>query len=228
MDKTKAITRDLKKIIEKYDLNYDQFNFYAKIARKEAGLSQKTRKNVQPEMPSYEDVKKFRLCLSETDPKYSFMVKVMFYLSLRVHEVVGIKKTDINISSVNPFIRIKGKGGSERNLPIPDKIYDELKLYLESHRGEYLFETRQKKQYTTRAIQDIFKRYKEKAQISSELTPHTLRHLSLTYLAGTGFTEKELQTQSRHLSSSALGVYTHLNGETIRGKLNSAYNQVII
>ena len=227
MGERDKMVKELTNFITTHKLSYDDFNSIASEARHAAKIFRKKRKNKQPQLPTEEQIKKFREILRASDSKYNMMFKVMLYLGLRVSELCRIEIKDIDMSKGKERIFVWGKGNSERYEIIPEFFIDELSLYMESiPKNNYLFESRYHTKYSSRGVQDIFKRHRDRAGITAKFTPHTLRHIILTFLAGEGFSEHELKTFSRHLSTSSLDVYTRTNTETIRSKINSALEKL--
>jgi len=123
----------------------------------------------------------------EGKPKEKAIIALLFYAGLRVSEVANLKKSDIEISEKKGKVIIRhGKGNKFREVPLNNDARNFLKPYLETLGDtNWLFPGKNNKPITSRAIQQIIKKYAYLAKIPS-LTPHTLRHTFATLLLRQG------------------------------------------
>jgi site-specific recombinase XerD len=77
--------------------------------------------------------------------------------------------------------------------------------------NHYLFESRQRRWYSARRIQQIVKYYAENAGIAEAVHPHLFRHQMLTWLTARGLPDAAIQLISGHSSKKSLEVYQHLS-----------------
>ena len=109
----------------------------------------------------------------------------------------------------------KGKGGKDRQIIISNNLANELKGYLENKKDNiYVFS--KEKALTTRNIQKIIKRTKERAGINKKVTPHTLRHSFATHLLEQGTDIRMIQVLLGHSSLNTTQVYAHISSEQIK------------
>lgn len=123
----------------------------------------------------------------EGKPKEKAIIALLFYAGLRVSEVANLKKDDIEISDKKGKVIIRqGKGNKFREVPLNNDARNFLRPYLETLGDTYwLFPGKEGKPITSRAIQQVIKKYAYLAKIPS-LTPHTLRHTFATLLLRQG------------------------------------------
>lgn len=123
----------------------------------------------------------------EGKPKEKAIIALLFYAGLRVSEVANLKKSDIEISEKKGKVIVRqGKGSKFREVPLNNDARLLIKPYLENLKDTtWLFPGKEGKPITSRAIQQIIKKYAYLAKIPS-LTPHTLRHTFATLLLRQG------------------------------------------
>jgi len=154
-------------------------------------------------LPKYITYEEFQEILKVVKKKRDRLILLLlFYTGVRVSELVNLKKNDIMLNE--GFIRVYGKGGKERIVPIPSFLIKELEEYLKGVNGEKLFDI------STRQVERIVKKYAEKAGIKKKVTPHVLRHSLATLLITNGIDIRYIQEILGHSSVSTTQIYTHI------------------
>nr|WP_237251639.1 site-specific tyrosine recombinase XerD [Thioalkalivibrio nitratireducens] len=145
------------------------------------------------------------------------MLELLYATGLRVSELVALEQ-----SQVNPrqgVLRVTGKGLRERLVPLGEVAGDWLADYLERGRpalmqghppAEAVFVTRRGRAMTRQAFWYRIKAYAAAAGITSELSPHTLRHAFATHLLDHGADLRVVQMLLGHSSLSTTQIYTHV------------------
>lgn len=142
------------------------------------------------------------------------MLEVLYATGLRITELVQLETSSVNQRM--GVVRILGKGGKERLVPLGDPALEWLALYLRearpelSGRGEMLFPGRGARPLTRQAFWYRVKHYAVKAGISSHLSPHTLRHSFATHLLNHGADIRVIQLLLGHSDLSTTQIYTHI------------------
>ena len=77
--------------------------------------------------------------------------------------------------------------------------------------NEYLFESRHRKQYSPRRVQQIVQEDAAAAGIVERIHPHLFRHQMLTWLTARGLPDAAIPLISGHSSRKSLEVYQHLS-----------------
>lgn len=157
------------------------------------------------------------------------MLEIIYATGLRVSELVGLTMPQI---SVDPgVVRIIGKGGKERLVPLGEEALSWLQTYLRHGRADLmqqkptcntLFVTNRGRGMTRQAFWYLIKRYAVRVGIAVEnLSPHTLRHAFATHLLNHGADLRVVQMLLGHSDISTTQIYTHVADQ----RLKSLYHQ---
>jgi integrase/recombinase XerD len=148
------------------------------------------------------------------------MLELMYACGLRVSELLTLKKSAI--SSTLNCLKIKGKGNKERLVPIGDYAIEYLNLYVEEVRKsnpgkntDYIFLNKYGKPLTRQFFWQQIKKYAALANISSNISPHTLRHSFATHLLENGAELRMVQDMLGHSKISTTQIYTHISSKRI-------------
>ncbi len=142
------------------------------------------------------------------------MLEMLYATGIRVSELVGLKDEKLEVNK--GVIRLGGKGGREREVPVGMAAWSALKNYL-PHRtamvkndDPHLFLNRRGRGLTRQRFWQIVKEYALKVGITKPISPHTLRHSFATHLLERGLDLRLLQEMLGHASLSTTEIYTHV------------------
>lgn len=178
-----------------------------------------------PRTISVNEVKKILNTLYESIDESTSFLKFQSYRNLalidllitsgiRIGEANVIKLSDIDFSS--NIILIHGKGRKQRLIYISsEETINNLKKYIEIRDSrnvdnDYLFVNKQGNQITINSIDNIYRKYKKKAKISKNSTPHSLRHTFATNLLANGADIRSVQEILGHANVSITERYTEV------------------
>ncbi len=151
------------------------------------------------------------------------MLELLYASGLRVSELVNAGVAQVNLSQ--GVVRVTGKGGKERLVPIGDESQLWLERYLREGRPELLkgrlcdalFVTQRGAAMTRQAFWYLIKRYAQTAGIAAaKISPHTLRHSFATHLLNHGADLRVLQMLLGHSDLSTTQIYTHVAKERLK------------
>ncbi|MGV8923876.1 MAG: site-specific tyrosine recombinase XerD [Thermomonas sp.] len=152
------------------------------------------------------------------------MLELMYACGLRVSELVELPATGLNLRQ--GVLRVRGKGGKERLVPLGEESQHWLQRYLAESRPALLQRTRDaavlfidgKSQSLTRqAFWRLVKRSAHTAGIDpARISPHGLRHSFATHLLNHGADLRALQMLLGHSSLSTTQIYTLVAREHLR------------
>jgi len=151
------------------------------------------------------------------------MLETLYATGLRVSELVGLRLGQVSFDM--GVVRVTGKGGKERLVPMGEEALGWLKRYLAAARTELagsaktnaLFVTARRGPLTRQAFWQLVKRYGAKAGIgASSLSPHTLRHAFATHLLNHGADLRVVQLLLGHSDITTTTIYTHVARERLK------------
>lgn len=179
-----------------------------------AGVVKPRPKLSLPRVPSTEECR--RLVQAAPSARERALVMLLLTAGLRRAEVLGLRSADLaaDLSQV----RISGKGGRERVIPLPAQTQQVLGEYLRQRPpGEWLFPNRAGRRTGNTTFYRLFRRLLRRAGLGAEnLTPHSLRHAYATTLLHSRVDIKTVQTLLGHADLSSTSRYLHTDAETKR------------
>ena len=132
-----------------------------------------------------------------------------------------------NIDLDARFIRITGKGGKTRLVPLGKPACKAIQAYLDRERptlvskttgGEIFLSIRGKK-LTTPRIRQLLNRYAARAGLETHVHPHLMRHSFATHLLGGGADLRVIQELLGHSDISTTQIYTHVEKSALHNVL---------
>jgi integrase/recombinase XerD len=151
------------------------------------------------------------------------MLELLYASGMRISELVALNIGDVNTEG-NYFVRCFGKGRKERIVPLYEKIATTVKNYIAEDRpklahgkGETaLFLNARGDRITRQGFWQKLKEYAKSAGLSSQISPHTLRHSFATHMLSGGADLRSVQELLGHANISTTQVYTHLTTDQVR------------
>ncbi|NPA79931.1 MAG: tyrosine-type recombinase/integrase [Thermotogae bacterium] len=137
---------------------------------------------------------------SEEEALAKDMIILLYATGLRISELLSLREEDVDFG--NGLIRVKGKGGKYRNVPILPAVRDILSRRAEAGR---LFPIDRYKAY--RLIRRAF----ERVAGTYGVHPHVLRHTFATHLLDGGADIKSVQELLGHSSIGTTQIYTKVS-----------------
>lgn len=158
------------------------------------------------------------------------LLEVVYSCGLRVSELVGLNWGDID--TVLELVRVRGKGGKERMVPIGRKALAALAAYREHlpelcprrlRDEEAVYLNRRGQRLTTRTVARIVEHYIAASGIATKASPHALRHSFATHLLNAGADLRAIQELLGHASLSTTQKYTHVNLDQLMSVYDKAH-----
>lgn len=155
------------------------------------------------------------------------LLELLFSTGLRVSELVSLNRRYINLDSRE--FAIRGKGDKIRVVFISDTAAYWLKQYFEKRTDNFEpvllnrtglrskeVGTGEKYRLTQRQVQNIVRKYAQKAGIVEKVTPHVLRHVFATDLLSAGADLRSVQEMLGHASIQTTQIYTHITNPQLK------------
>ncbi|MGH8124454.1 MAG: site-specific tyrosine recombinase XerD [Rhodanobacteraceae bacterium] len=151
------------------------------------------------------------------------MLELMYACGLRVGELVSLPLAGVNLRQ--GVVRITGKGGKERLVPVGETCMDWLARYLRDARPALakgretptLFLSNRAAGMTRQMAWIIVKKHASAAGIAAKrISPHVLRHSFATHLLNHGADLRALQMLLGHSNLSTTQIYTLVAREGLK------------
>ncbi len=150
------------------------------------------------------------------------MLELMYAAGLRVSELITLEIANLSLSQ--GVLRVIGKGGKERLVPIGETAEEWLVLYLNDGRksllkgaqSEIIFLTARKSGLSRQAFWYVVSKYARKVGIEGKVSPHMLRHSFATHLLNHGADLRVVQLLLGHSDLSTTQIYTHIAREGLK------------
>lgn len=150
------------------------------------------------------------------------MLELMYGTGVRVSELLSLQIDDINFLA--GFLRCFGKGRKERIIPVNQTSIEWTQRYLARSRSQLvktpaertLFLNAHGRPMTRQGFFKILQAYAAQAELTKEVTPHTLRHSFATHLLENGADLRSVQEMLGHADISTTQIYTHLTRSHLR------------
>jgi integrase/recombinase XerD len=184
--------------------------------------SPKVKKRL-PKTLTAEDIEKLlQAPRQKRSPKHlrdTALLTMLYSTGMRVTEVVSLRIDDVDLQA--NILHCHGKDGQIRDLPLDKDTHDAVAAYLDGGR-QYLVKNKEEdalflnhrgQQLTRQGLWLIIKAYAKKANLSGEVTPHTLRHSFAAHKLDDGSDLQEVQRLLGHANISTTQIYTQLSEE---------------
>jgi integrase/recombinase XerD len=152
------------------------------------------------------------------------LLEVLYASGVRVTELVSLNVDDVELEEKSGQLRVKGKkpNSKERLIPIIGSALTVLRRYINHGREQLssdpnepaLFLNNRGQRLTRQGLWLIIKHYVEAVGISTEVTPHTLRHSFAAHKLSQGKSLQDIQKLLGHANISTTQVYAHINQES--------------
>ena len=209
-----GIVRATERIWRRAHLTYDQVRLVAKRVRERLELVRPARAGAAVDRLSREGVERLIAAGYRAPAPRGLLVKTLYYSGARVAELVGVRVEDVFLAEA--MVRLHGKGGRVRLVPIPPELAHELGTHLAGRRSGWLFETRSARPYSTRRIEQIVHEAAAAARLTQRVYPHLLRHTIAQHLLEGGMPVDQVQRFLGHVSPDTTQIYAQASLAMIR------------
>ncbi len=152
---------------------------------------------------------------------------LLYGSGLRITEALGIQAKDAPTGD-REVLRIKGKGGKERLVPVLAIVREAVGRYLQLcpyplEPDDVLFRGAKGGPLSPRIIQLAMERLRGELGLPATATPHALRHSFATHLLSAGADLRQIQELLGHASLSTTQVYTQVDRERLLAVYDAAH-----
>ncbi len=163
------------------------------------------------------------------------LLELLFSSGLRVSELVGLNREDVNLKRREFMVR--GKGGKDRPVFVSPQAAEWLQAYLDKRQDNtrplFIRYSGNKQinlsgnyyRLTARSVQRSVARYALLAGITKHVSPHTLRHSFATDLLMNGADLRSVQAMLGHSNISTTQIYTHVTDPHLKAIHEKFHNK---
>ena len=174
------------------------------------------------EASSVEDFKKNRE--EWVSVRDAALLQLIYAAGLRISEALNLKVGDISDSLI---LKIKGKGGKERIVPLIAPVYKNLQELISccpfcSDKNSYVFYGKQGKRLDAAVFQKVVRQVRVNLGLPETTTPHTFRHCFATHLLENSSDLRTIQELLGHASLSTTQRYTKVDTKRIISAFDGA------
>jgi integrase/recombinase XerD len=178
-----------------------------------------------PDVLAVDEIEKLLTAPSLNEPlafRDRAMLELAYGAGLRVSEWISLNVRDVMLP--DHLVRVFGKGGKERLVPIGRRAIGAIAIYLRELRpklekGEgkgILFLNARGQPLSRMGAWKILRKYVDQVGITKPVSPHTLRHSFATHLLEGGADLRAVQEMLGHVDISTTQIYTHVDREYLR------------
>jgi len=149
------------------------------------------------------------------------ILELLYATGLRISELTNLELSQIDLK--RGLIKILGKGGKERIVPIGETALDWVRDYLDNVRKDiinkndniYLFLSDKGTKLSRKLCWNFISSYSKRVLDNKYISPHSLRHAFATHLLNNGADLRSVQMLLGHSSLSTTQIYTHVAKERL-------------
>jgi integrase/recombinase XerC len=154
------------------------------------------------------------------------VLELLYSTGIRLSELVSLRKDHVDLAG--GLVRVLGKGGKERVVPVGRPALDAIRRYLaargRSGRGPTsLFTNNRGSALTGRSVQRIVAARLAQVSEARQLSPHVLRHTFATHMLNAGADLRAVQELLGHASLSSTQIYTHVTTDRLKEVYRKAH-----
>ena len=158
-------------------------------------------------------------------PRDTAILETLYGGGLRVSELVGLDRDDVDLK--NGIARVRGKGRKERLAPLGGGAARAIANYLAQRRRvpdpRPVFLNRTGERLGVRSVHRLLRACALRAGIDARTTPHTLRHSFATHMLDRGADLREVQELLGHKNIVTTQIYTHVSMERLKRVYEKAH-----
>lgn len=183
-------------------------------------------------LPAYVGKKETDSLLNQTEFEEGFagirnklILEIFYSTGMRLSELINLKESDVDWNRKE--IRVVGKGGKQRAIPLDQKLLDIISEYIAAKPGglhhDYLLVTDAGMKLYPKFVYRLVNRYLSMVTTVDKKSPHTLRHTFATHLVDNGADLNAVKEMLGHSSLAATQVYTHNSIEKLKDTYKKAH-----
>ena len=165
------------------------------------------------------------------------LLELLYGTGARISEAVGLDVDDLDLTGDDSSVLLRGKGSKERIVPVGRYARAAIAGYLQNARPELaasgssargaLFLNARGGRLSRQSAWAIIARAAERAGVTVEVSPHTLRHSFATHLLEGGADVRVVQELLGHSSVTTTQIYTLVTVDSLREMYAAAHPRAL-
>ena len=155
------------------------------------------------------------------------ILETLYSTGMRVSELVGLNRQDVD--EFSDVAMVRGKGKKERLCPIGKEAMKAIQRYANAGpkakpgHAQAVFISQKKTRLTVRQVDRLLAKYVRLAGLPASICPHSLRHTFATHLLDRGADLRSVQELLGHASLSTTQIYTHITPQRLKKVYDKAH-----
>ncbi|WP_344978884.1 tyrosine-type recombinase/integrase [Compostibacter hankyongensis] len=162
-----------------------------------------------------------------TGTLHRLLLEILYHTGIRLSELTGLKTGNVDFSGHT--IKVLGKGGKERIIPVSGELCGHIRTYLEQKSAlpeadtQYLLVNEKGKKLYPKYVYRVVREQLGYVTTLEKRSPHVMRHTFATHLTNNGADLNAVKELLGHASLAATQVYTHNTIEQLRKVYEQAH-----
>jgi integrase/recombinase XerD len=202
-------------------------HFYGQFLKKDLDLNIKLPKKAK-KIPMVLTTKEIKELIKATkNTRNRLIIEFIFSTGVRISECMSMKINDLDFNEYTGKV-VSGKGNKDRLIILSKKWVGNYNKYLDNRNkdvnSEYLFCNSQGNQLSVDTVQKFLKISAKTANITKNVSPHTLRHSFATSLLENDVNIRYIQQLLGHTNLNTTQIYTKVNTNKLKIIINPLDN----
>lgn len=150
------------------------------------------------------------------------ILTLLYGTGIRASECAQLREEDVDLDDAT--IRVTGKGGHQRVLPLNRQVVEALKVYRQARGyfmpGAVFFQGRSKKPLSRNAVYQRVRYWSQQARLPKRVSPHRLRHTFATHLVKQNVALVTIRDLLGHRLITSTQIYLHVTAQDLREAAN--------
>lgn len=159
------------------------------------------------------------------------IIETLYSCGLRVSELCSLRCNEVHLQE--KILKIKGKGGKERMVPIACDCIDQMNLYLsvvrcqwDQKKSPYFFINQLSHPLTRQYVHELIKKKVNELQLNPQISAHSFRHSFATHLLNGNVDLRVVQELLGHSDIQTTQIYTHIQDARLKNVYDSYFPSI--
>ena len=199
--------KNLVRVVEDHKPTPEELRHAFKRVRAKTGLRTPTRPKKAPKSLKPPEIIALYKEATKQGVEKALLYQLLIETGLRVSEAQSVDIRDFD--SENNTLQVReGKGSKDRAVPFTDRLWRQIRAYVQGRSSGPLFMNNRGKAYSVRTLQRWVKEVAKEVGIANKVTPHVLRHTFAYLMISKGMSHESLQPMMGHERIETTQIYS--------------------